>query len=300
MIDPGTARISRYSVRSKVQRLPVEPVSRASANQRKGRCGRVAEGICFRLYSEEDFLTRPEFTDAEILRTNLAAVILQMLRLGLDDIAVFPFLDPPDSKAVNDGFKLLQELGAVNDSRRMTRVGRQLSCLPVDPRLARMLVEGHKNRALNELLIITSALTIQDPRERPAEKQQAADQRHREHYHDDSDFMSFLQLWETYEEQRQKLSRNQLRKYCKQQFLSFMRMGEWRDLHRQLTLACKYAGLNRTKKLPIMPMCINPCWPVCCPTWVTRMKRQIIWGLVTVASIYFLLLLCISANPNGL
>lgn len=244
VIDPGTARVSRYSVRSKVQRLPVEPVSQASANQRKGRCGRVAEGICFRLYSEEDFLSRPEFTDAEILRTNLAAVILQMLRLGLGDIAAFPFVDSPDSKAINDGFKLLQELGAVNDSRRMTRVGRQLSQLPVDPRLARMLIEAHKNRALNELLIITSALAIQDPRERPAEKQQAADQRHREHYHYDSDFMSFVQLWESYEEQRQALSQNQLRKYCKQQFLSFMRMREWRDLHRQLALACKDIGLK--------------------------------------------------------
>ena len=244
VIDPGTARISRYSVRSKVQRLPVEPVSQASANQRKGRCGRVAEGVCFRLYSEEDFLSRPEFTDAEILRTNLAAVILQMLRLGLGDIAAFPFVDSPDSKAINDGFKLLQELGAVNDSRRMTRVGRQLSQLPVDPRLARMLIEADKNRALNELLIITSALAIQDPRERPAEKKQAADQRHREHYHDDSDFMSYVQLWESYEEQRQELSQNQLRKYCKQQFLSFMCMREWRDLHRQLALACKDIGLK--------------------------------------------------------
>ncbi|WP_257292645.1 ATP-dependent RNA helicase HrpA [Endozoicomonas sp. ONNA1] len=244
VIDPGTARISRYSVRSKVQRLPIEPISRASANQRKGRCGRVAEGICYRLYSEEDFLGRPEFTDAEILRTNLAAVILQMLRLGLGDIAAFPFVDAPDTKAINDGFKLLQELGAVTEKRRMTRIGQQISRLPVDPRMARMLVEADKNRALGELLVITSALAIQDPRERPAEKKQAADQRHREHYHDDSDFMSLVQLWNTYEEQRQQLSQNQLRKYCKQQFLSFMRMREWRDLHRQLALACKEVGLK--------------------------------------------------------
>lgn len=244
VIDPGTARISRYSVRSKVQRLPVEAVSQASANQRKGRCGRVAEGICFRLYSEEDFLSRPEFTDAEILRTNLAAVILQMLRLGLGDIAAFPFVDAPDSKAINDGFKLLQELGAVNDQRRMTRIGRQVGQMPVDPRMARMLVEASKNGALSELLIITSALAIQDPRERPAEKKQAADQRHREHYHDDSDFMSYVQLWNLYEEQRQSLSQNQLRKYCKQYFLSFMRMREWRDLHRQLYLACKDLGFK--------------------------------------------------------
>ncbi|OED41404.1 ATP-dependent RNA helicase HrpA [Endozoicomonas sp. (ex Bugula neritina AB1)] len=239
VIDPGTARISRYSVRSKVQRLPVEAVSQASANQRKGRCGRVSEGVCFRLYSEEDFLSRPEFTDAEILRTSLASVILQMLRMGLGDIAHFPFVDAPDNKAINDGFKLLQELGAVNQERRITLVGRQLSQMPVDPRLGRMLVEANKNNALNEALVIVSALSTQDPRERPQEKQQAADQRHREFYHEDSDFMTYVNLWEAYEEQRQNLSQNQLRKYCKQQFLSFMRMREWRDLHRQLALSCK-------------------------------------------------------------
>ncbi|WP_257296498.1 ATP-dependent RNA helicase HrpA [Endozoicomonas sp. YOMI1] len=239
VIDPGTARISRYSVRSKVQRLPVEAVSQASANQRKGRCGRVAEGICIRLYSEEDFLSRPEFTDPEILRTNLAAVILQMLRMGLGDIAAFPFVDPPDGKAINDGFKLLQELVAVGKDRRITPVGRQLGQLPVDPRLGRMLIEANNNNALHEVLIIVSALAAQDPRERPQDKQQAADQRHREFYHDDSDFMTYVNLWAAYEEQRQALSQNQLRKYCNKQFLSFMRMREWRDLHRQLTLACK-------------------------------------------------------------
>lgn len=239
VIDPGTARISRYSVRSKIQRLPVEPVSQASANQRKGRCGRVAEGICIRLYSEEEFLSRPEFTDPEILRTNLAAVILQMLRMGLGDIAAFPFIDPPDGKAVNDGFKLLQELVAVGKDRRITLVGRQLGQLSVDPRLGRMLIEANKNNALHEVLIIVGALTVQDPRERPQDKKQAADQRHREFYHDDSDFMTYVNLWESYEEQRQALSQNQLRKYCKKQFLSFVRMREWRDLHRQLTLACK-------------------------------------------------------------
>lgn len=239
VIDPGTARISRYSVRSKVQRLPIEAVSQASANQRKGRCGRVAEGICIRLYSEEDFLSRPEFTDAEIVRTNLAAVILQMLRMGLGDVAAFPFVDAPDSKAINDGFKLLQELGAVGNDRKLTQVGRQISLLPVDPRLARMLVEANKNNALNEAIIIVSALASQDPREWPAEKKQAADQRHREFYHEDSDFLTFVNLWTAFEEQRQELSSSQLRKYCNKQFLSFMRMREWRDLHRQLTLSCK-------------------------------------------------------------
>lgn len=239
VIDPGTARISRYSVRSKIQRLPVEAVSQASANQRKGRCGRVAEGICVRLYSEEDFLSRPEYTDPEILRTNLAAVILQMLHMGLGDIADFPFVEPPDSKAINDGFKLLQELGAVGSDRCITLAGRQLGQLPVDPRLGRMLIEANKNNALHEALIIVSAQAVQDPRERPQDKQQAADQRHREFYHDDSDFLTYVNLWEAYEEQRQELSQNQLRKYCNKQFLSFMRMREWRDLHRQLTLACK-------------------------------------------------------------
>lgn len=239
VIDPGTARISRYSVRSKVQRLPVEAISQASANQRQGRCGRVAEGVCIRLYSEQDFLAREEFTDPEIVRTNLAAVILQMLSMGLGDIAGFPFVEPPDSKAINDGFKLLQELGAVDSKRRMTQIGRQLSQLPVDPRLGRMLVAANKTDALQELLIIVSALAVQDPRERPQEKQQAADQRHREFYHDDSDFLSYVNLWQGYEEQRQSLSQNQLRKYCTKQFLSFMRMREWRDLHRQLALACK-------------------------------------------------------------
>ncbi|WP_330926961.1 ATP-dependent RNA helicase HrpA [Candidatus Sororendozoicomonas aggregata] len=239
VIDPGMARISRYSVRSKVQRLPVEPVSQASANQRKGRCGRVAAGICFRLYAEEDFLGRPEFTDAEIRRTNLAAVILQMLGMGLTDIARFPFVDKPEDKAINDGFKLLQELGAVNNKRGLTTIGRQLGKLPVDPRFGRMLIEGAKNNALSELLIIISALTIQDPRERPADKQQRADQCHREYYHEDSDFLTFVNLWQSYEEHRQALSQNQLRKHCKKQFLSFIRMREWRDLHRQLTLACR-------------------------------------------------------------
>ncbi len=239
VIDPGTARISRYSVRSKIQRLPIEAISQASANQRQGRCGRIAEGICIRLYSEEDFLSRPEFTDAEILRTNLAAVILQMLRMGLGDISEFPFVDAPDSKAINDGFKLLQELDAVNSKRLMTKVGRQLGQLQVDPRLGRILIEGAKNSALKELLIIVSALATQDPRERPGDKKQAADQRHREHYHEDSDFLTYVNLWEAYESQRQELTQNQLRKYCKQQFLSFMRMREWRDLHRQLLQSCR-------------------------------------------------------------
>ncbi len=239
VIDPGTARISRYSVRGKIQRLPVEAVSQASANQRKGRCGRVAEGICIRLYDEPDFLGRPEFTDAEILRTNLAAVILQMLKLGLGDVTRFPFVDRPDNRAINDGYKLLQELGAVDKNNTLTRVGRQLSQLPVDPRIGRMLLAAHDTQAVDELLIIASALSVQDPRERPAEKKQASDQAHREFYDDDSDFMAFVNLWRWYEEQRQELSSNQLRRLCKKHFLSFMRMREWKDMHRQLALVSK-------------------------------------------------------------
>ncbi|WP_415888592.1 ATP-dependent RNA helicase HrpA [Neptuniibacter sp. SY11_33] len=239
VVDTGLARISRYSYRSKVQRLPIEAVSQASANQRAGRCGRISEGTCIRLYSEEDFNARPEFTDAEIRRTNLAAVILQMLSLKLGDISEFPFVDAPDNRYINDGFKLLQELGAVDAKRNITRVGWQLSKLPIDPRLGRMVIEAARNKCLREVLIIVSALCIQDPRERPQEKRQASDEKHRQYAHEESDFLSFVNLWDHYEEQRQELSQNQLRKYCAKQFLSYMRMREWRDTHRQLHLICK-------------------------------------------------------------
>ena len=184
VIDPGTARISRYSYRTKVQRLPIEPISQASANQRKGRCGRVSEGICIRLYSEDDFLSRPEFTDPEILRTNLASVILQMTALGLGDIAAFPFVEAPDKRNIQDGVRLLEELGAITTDEqqsayKLTPLGRQLSQLPVDPRLARMVLEAQKHGCVREAMIITSALSIQDPRERPMDKQQASDEKPR-------------------------------------------------------------------------------------------------------------------------
>ena len=244
VIDPGQARISRYSVRSNVQRLPVEAISQASANQRKGRCGRVSAGICYRLYSEQDFLSRPEFTDAEIKRTNLAAVILQMLRLGLGDVSKFPFVDAPEKKSINDGFRMLLALGAVDTKNHITTIGKQLSRLPIDPRIGRMLLAAARQGSLNEVLVIASALSIQDPRERPADKRQAADQRHREFYDENSDFVTLLNLWNTWEEQRLALSQNQLRKYAKTQFLSFMRMREWRDMHRQLMLACKELKLS--------------------------------------------------------
>lgn len=244
VIDPGQARISRYSYRSKVQRLPVEAVSQASANQRAGRCGRVAPGVCIRLYSEEDFLARPEFTDAEIQRTNLAAVILQMLQLKLGDIREFPFVDPPDTRLINDGYKLLEELGAVDGRRHMTPTGRQLARLPVDPRIARMVVEAARQGALREVLVVASALSVQDPRERPHDKRQAADQKHKEYADEESDFMTLLNLWQLWHEQRNELSQSQLRRWCQKQFLSFMRLREWRDVHRQLLLSVKDLGLN--------------------------------------------------------
>ncbi|WP_341937870.1 ATP-dependent RNA helicase HrpA [Marinimicrobium sp. C2-29] len=239
VIDPGYARLSRYSYRTKVQRLPVEPISQASANQRKGRCGRIAEGICIRLYSEEDFLARPEFTDAEILRTNLGAVILQMLQLRMGDIHKFPFIDPPDGRLINDGFKLLEELQAVNPKGRLTPTGKQLTRLPLDPRLGRMLLAGQEHESLRELLIITSALSVQDPRERPADKQQAADQMHRRFWHEQSDFLGFVKLWDYFEQLRQDLSQNQMRKQCKKEFLNYRRWREWRDIHHQLKLSLR-------------------------------------------------------------
>jgi ATP-dependent helicase HrpA len=244
VIDPGFARISRYSYRSKVQRLPVEAISRASADQRKGRCGRVSDGVCYRLYGEADFNGRPEFTDPEIQRTNLASVILKMQVMGLGDIAAFPFLEPPDRRQINDGFKLLQELGALDSQRSLTPLGRQLSRLSVDPRFGRMILAAPKHGCLREMLLITSALSVADPRERPADKQQAADQSHARFRQPESDFYSIVCFWDYYEEQRQQLSQNQLRKLCRKEFISFVRMREWRDIHRQLHLQCREMGMR--------------------------------------------------------
>ena len=244
VIDPGFARISRYSVRSKIQRLPIEPVSQASANQRMGRCGRVSAGICYRLYDEQDFLSRPEFAEAEILRTNLASVILQMLNLRIGEIRDFPFVDRPDNRLINDGFKLLQELQAVDRRGQLTKLGRQLMTLPLDPRLGCMLLAASKQGCLKEMVVIVSALSVQDPRERPAEKKQAADEKHRRFNDDHSDFIAYLNLWEYVEEQRQDLSQNQFRKLCQKEFLSFMRLREWREIHRQLLLSVKQLQLK--------------------------------------------------------
>ena len=248
VIDTGRARISRYSFRTKVQRLPIEAVSQASANQRAGRCGRLSDGVCYRLYSEEDFQSRSEFTDPEIVRTNLAAVILQMLHLRIGDIRNFPFIDSPDNRLINDGFKLLEELQAVTSQGKLTAIGRNLVKIPLDPRLGRMLLEASKTSALNEVMIIVSGLSIQDPRERPADKRQAADQAHQQWQDKDSDFLSLLNLWNHFEEKRQVLSRNQFGKYCHKQFVSYLRMREWRDLHHQVHSACRSLGLKENQQ----------------------------------------------------
>ncbi|WP_231699704.1 MULTISPECIES: ATP-dependent RNA helicase HrpA [Corynebacterium] len=235
VIDTGVARISRYSHRTKVQRLPVEPISQASAQQRSGRCGRTADGIAIRLYSEEDFEARPEFTDPEILRTHLASVILSMAALNLGSIEEFPFIQAPDRRSIRDGVALLQELGALTPDKRqeLTPIGRDLARIPTDPRLARMLVEGHRNNVMEPLCVIVAALSIQDVRERPLEHQQKADELHAR-FATDSDFISVLRLWNYLQEQRQSLSGNQFRKLCQQEFLHYMRIREWMDLVRQL------------------------------------------------------------------
>ena len=234
VVDPGTARISRYSARTKVQRLPIEPISQASARQRAGRCGRVADGICIRLYDEEELEQRPAYTDPEILRTNLASVILQMTAIGLGDVAAFPFLDPPDRRNIKDGYDLLHELGALDDRRRLTPVGRQLAALPIDPRLARMVVEADRQGALREVLVIAAAMSIQDPRERPQDKQQAADEMHARFADPTSDFLTYLNLWNHISEQQKALSGSAFRRLCRTEFLNWLRIREWQDLHSQL------------------------------------------------------------------
>lgn len=249
VIDPGFARISRYSHRTKVQRLPIEPISQASANQRKGRCGRTSDGICIRLYSEEDFLSRPEFTDAEILRTNLASVILQMTAAGLGDIEKFPFIDPPDHRNIRDGVQLLQELGALDPTqkdprKRLTPIGRKLAQLPVDPRLARMVLEADENGCAREVMVIAAALSIQDPRERPADKQAQADQLHARFKDETSDFLAFLNLWRYLREQQKERGSSSFRRMCKQEFLNFLRIREWQDIYTQLRTVAKQMGIH--------------------------------------------------------
>jgi len=260
VIDPGTARISRYSYRTKVQRLPIEPISQASANQRSGRCGRVSSGICIRLYSEDDFLNRPEFTDPEILRTNLATVILQMLALDLGEIGDFPFVEAPDNRNINDGVKLLEELAAIgngehenkqskapkNTGTKLTKSGRLLSKFSIDPRLAKMVLTAIDLGCVEQVLIIVSALSIQDPRERPHEKQQAADEKHNRFKDQNSDFVSLLNLWQYVNEQKNDLSQNHFRKLCQREYLSYVRLREWQDIFTQLKLTLKEQKITLT------------------------------------------------------
>jgi ATP-dependent RNA helicase HrpA len=249
VVDPGTARISRYSARTKVQRLPIEPVSQASADQRKGRCGRTSDGICIRLYAEEDFEARQRFTEPEILRTNLASVILQMTALGLGDVAAFPFLDAPDRRSIADGVALLHELGALEPSevdgqRRLTPIGRRLAQLPVDPRLGRMVLEADRNGCLHEVLVIAAALSIQDPRERPVEQQQAADGAHARFADPTSDFLTYLNLWDYLAEQQDGNSSSAFRRLCKTEFLHYLRVREWQDLYGQLRQVARSLGMR--------------------------------------------------------
>lgn len=243
VIDSGLARISRYSFRSKMQRLPIEKISRAAAEQRKGRCGRVAEGVCIRLYDEDDFNARLEFTDAEIHRTNLASVILQMAYANMGAMEDFPFVDSPDQRMINDGLRLLRELNAFTDEG-ITATGKEMAAFPLDPQLARMLIEARNENCLAEILVIVSALAIQDPRERPVEKQQAADERHQQFTDKKSDFLLFLKLWQVFQEKRATLTQNKTRQWCSKNFLSYMRMREWQDIHEQLVYQVKHMGIK--------------------------------------------------------
>ncbi len=248
VVDTGVARISRYSARTKVQRLPIEPISQASASQRSGRCGRVEAGIAIRLYSEEDFESRPEFTDPEILRTNLASVVLQMTSLGLGDIARFPFVEPPDRRNVTAGVQLLEELGALagggTDKHRLTRLGKRLARLPVDPRLGRMVLEAERLGCVRDVLVIAAALSLQDPRERPAELQAQADQAHARFRDETSDFLTWLNLWRYLREQQRELSSSAFRRMCKREFLNYLRVREWQSFESQLRQVCREMGLD--------------------------------------------------------
>ena len=248
VIDPGTARMSRYNPRTKVQRLPIEKVSRASADQRKGRCGRVGPGVCVRLYSEEDFQARPAYTDPEVLRTNLAAVILQMKAFGLGSPQDFPFVDPPDYRAVRDGYATLHELGAIDERNELTRIGHQLARLPVDPKLGRMVLAAIEEDCVEEVLIIASALAVQDPRERPMDKAAEADAAHAPFRDERSDFVSHLKLWHAFRDRQKHLSGSKLRTWCQASFISWVRMREWHDVHAQLKEVTGELGLLNARR----------------------------------------------------
>jgi ATP-dependent helicase HrpA len=256
VVDPGTARISRYSRRTKVQRLPIEPISQASASQRAGRCGRTAPGVCIRLYSEPDFESRPRYTDPEILRTNLAAVILQMAALGLGDIERFPFLDPPDDRSIRDGVSLLRELGAFDSSGALTDVGRRLAQLPVDPRIGRMILAAESENCVREVLVLAAALSIPDPRERPADREEAARQKHARFADESSDFISYLNLWRYLRTQRKERSGSAFRRMCREEFLHYLRIREWQDLNGQLRDIARGLGIRESDE-PAEPAAVH-------------------------------------------
>lgn len=234
VVDTGLARLSRYNPRTHTQRLPIEPISQSSARQREGRCGRVQNGICVRLYSEKDFLSRPEYTQPEIQRANLAEVILRMISLNLGDIEAFPFVDAPSEQAIAGGFQLLRELNAIDEDKKLTAIGRDMARLPIDPTVSRMLLQAREELALSEVLVIASAISVQDPRERPAEEQAEADRMHRQFHDKRSDFLTYLNIWNAYHDQMENSSQNQLRKFCRAHYLSYMRMREWRDIYSQI------------------------------------------------------------------
>ena len=250
VIDPGLARMSRYSVRSKIQRLPIEKISQASANQREGRCGRVAEGICIRLYSEEDFNDRQEFTDAEILRTNLAAVILQMKQLKLGDIDAFPFIDPPADRQVSDGLTLLNELQAIGKDKDLTQIGRQMARLPIEPRLARILLAGQEKQFLSYALVLAAFLSVKDPREWPFDKKELAQQKHAKYKHKTSDFIAIINLWNHLHEQQAELSNSQFRRYCGEELINFNAYREWKSTYRQLKSLMQQSQKAKQKPNP--------------------------------------------------
>jgi ATP-dependent helicase HrpA len=245
VVDSGHARVSRYSARTKVQRLPIEKISRASADQRKGRCGRVGPGVCVRLYAQEDYDARAQFTDPEIQRTNLASVILQMKAFRLGSIEDFPFLDPPDYQMIRDGYQTLHELAAIDEDNRLTGIGHAIARLPIDPRIARMVLAARDEGVMEEVLIIASALSVQDPRERPMDQQEAADAAHQKFRDPKSDFLSHLKLWNWYHEQTASLSTSKLRKLCQENFLSYVRLREWHDVHAQLHSMVGEMGLHK-------------------------------------------------------
>ena len=250
VVDPGTARLNRYSPNTRVQRLQIEPVSQASADQRKGRCGRVAPGVCVRLYSQESYESRPRFTVPEILRTNLASVILQMKALRLGEVQDFPFLEPPDYRAVRDGYATLHELGAIDEENKLTPLGAALARLPIDPRIGRMVLAARDEGVMDEVLVIASALAVQDPRERPIDKQEQADAAHLKFVEEASDFLGYLKLWDWFHANREKLSQSKLRKLCQENFLSYVRLREWHDVHQQLHALVTEMGLHREAPAP--------------------------------------------------